>query len=222
MESGNAEVRRATQISVGVAKDLSLVGLNMITEDGRQQGYVFPPTALKALHEQLGQILLKYPELGTAMPPLAVPRDPPPKDSAPVEKNPPAASRLRIYSLGPSPYKLIPASPSRAWMDSFPNRHPYRCLPMAIANAYGWEMLSPCKFAIDWNGGPEKSDITFRCLDSYPFLSHFAVSNFARGIATFHTGYIFRTDPGWNLMVTGPLNNPKPGIAPLSGVVGRG
>jgi hypothetical protein len=90
---------------------------------------------------------------------------------------------------------------------------------MSIANSYGWEILSPCAFAIHWTGGLETSDITFRCLDSYPFLSHFAESNFARGIATFHTGWLFRTDPGWNLMATGPLNNPKAGIAPLSGVI---
>jgi hypothetical protein len=228
METGSAEVKRATNISVGVARDLSLVGLNLVTEDGRQQSFMLPPTALKALHDQLGQLLVKYPELGAPLAPLrdpARPSDPgdrPAAKTAMPEQEPGPATRLRVYSIGPSPYKLVPASPSREWMDKFPNRHPYRCLPMAIANAYGWEMLSPCAFAIDWTGGPEKSDITFRCLDSYPFLSHFAVSNFARGVATFHTGYIFRTDPGWDLMVTGPLNNPKPGIVPLSGVVETG
>jgi hypothetical protein len=104
-------------------------------------------------------------------------------------------------------------------MDEFPSRHPYLCLPMAIANTHGWEILSPCDFAIDWTGGPEKSDITFRALDDYPYLWNFAESHFTRGIATLRTGYVFRTDPGWNLMVSGPLNNPKDGIAPLSGVV---
>jgi hypothetical protein len=223
METGNTEARRVTNISLGVAKDLSWVGLNMMSDDGRQQKFIFSPAAVKALHDQLGQILQKHPGLGA--PPSAPAGDPARRDVAAPEPaaaetaRPVPASRLRVYSLGPSPYKLAPASPSRAWMDDFPNRHPYRCLPMAIANSYGWEMLSPCAFAIDWTGGIDKSDITFRCLDNYPFLSHFAVSNFARGIATFHTGYIFRTDPGWELMVTGPLNNPKPGIAPLSGVV---
>jgi hypothetical protein len=207
METGNTEVKRLASMSVGVARDLSQIGLNMTAEDGRQQTFVFPPTALKALHDQLGQILLNYPELGAAQT----------QESGPAKEKP--ATRLRLYSLGPSPYKLVPASPSREWMDKFPNRHPYRCLPMAVANTYGWELLSPCAFAIEWTGGPEKADITFRCLDNYPFLPHFAVSNFARGIATFHTGYIFRTDPGWDLMVTGPINNPKAGIAPLSGVV---
>src|SRR5690606_28445603 len=47
----------------------------------------------------------------------------------------------------------------------------------------------------------------------------FAQSNFSDGILTFNAGYIFRTDPGWHLMVTGPMNHPKDGIVPLSGVV---
>ena len=46
----------------------------------------------------------------------------------------------------------------------------------------------------------------------------FAHSNFAYGIATFHTGYIFRTPPGWDLLATGPVNNPKHGISPLTGI----
>jgi hypothetical protein len=232
METGNSAAKRATNMSVGVAKDLSLFMLNMITEDGGQQGYIFPPTAVKALHDQLGQILLKHPELGPITPPSLFAGDPARRDPSEPEEYSAAkpasakqgeeagfAARLRCYAVGAATLKLAPASPSREWMDKYPSRHAYRCLPMAIANTYGWELLSPCAFAIDWTGGLETSDITFRCLDSYPFLSHFAESAFARGIATFHTGYVFRTDPGWNLMVTGPLNNPKAGIVPLSGVV---
>jgi hypothetical protein len=218
METSNTEPKRATNMSVGVAKDLSLFMLNMMTEDGRQQGYIFPPTAVKALHDQLGQILVKHPELGAKTSELEG-YSAAKTTLARQGEETDLTTRLRCYSVGPSPLKLVPASPSRAWMDKFPSRHAYRCLPMAIANTHGWELLSPCAFAIDWTGGPEKSDISFRCLDNYPFLSSFAESAFARGIATFHTGYIFRTDPGWSLMATGPLNNPKAGIAPLSGVV---
>ncbi len=99
------------------------------------------------------------------------------------------------------------------------NRHAYRCLPLSIANAYGWELLSPSTFSIYWNGGPDKSDIRFTCEDNYPSFGRFAESHFSRGIVTFRTGYIFRTEPGWGLLVTGPLNHPKDGIAPLAGVV---
>ena len=220
MDTGNRGARRVTNMSVGVARDLSQVGLNLTTDDGRQQIFVFPPMGVKALRDQLDRILQTYPELRGGSWLTRGPAGPETSMPGKIAEGPPApTTRLRCYSIGPSPYKIVPASPNREWMDRFPNRHPYRCLPMAIANGYGWEMLSPCAFAIDWTGGPEKSDLTFRCLDNYPFLPHFALSNFARGIATFHTGYIFKTDPGWNLMVTGPLNSPKDGIAPLSGVV---
>ena len=49
--------------------------------------------------------------------------------------------------------------------------------------------------------------------------SQFALSHFALGIVTFQLTYLFRTEPGWNLFATGPTNNPKDGIAPLSGVI---
>ena len=34
-----------------------------------------------------------------------------------------------------------------------------------------------------------------------------------------HTQGIFRTPPGWNLLVTGPINAAKDGIAPLTGII---
>ena len=65
----------------------------------------------------------------------------------------------------------------------------------------------------------EAADIHFECHDGFPDVGRFAMSNFARGVVTFHTGYIFRTEPGWNLLATGCFNQPKDGISPLTGVV---
>ena len=119
----------------------------------------------------------------------------------------------------PEPPALVPAPPLRDWMDAFPDRHAYRCLPLSIANTHGWEILSPCSFEIRWNGGPAAEDIVFRALDDFSWLEHFVVSNFTHGVVTFHTGYMFRTDPGWNLLATGPFNKPKDGIVPMTGVI---
>ena len=44
-------------------------------------------------------------------------------------------------------------------------------------------------------------------------------THFGSGILTFHTGYLFRSDPGFNLWVQGPVNDPKDGIAALTGVI---
>jgi len=127
--------------------------------------------------------------------------------------------KLVCYSLWPDAPRIVAARASRRWMDEFPDRHAYRCLPLAIANTHGWEILTPCAFAIHWTGGPAAADLRFESEDGYPWLDHFIASNFTRGIVTFHTGHLFRTEPGWNLMATGPINDPKDGIAPLTGVV---
>jgi hypothetical protein len=50
---------------------------------------------------------------------------------------------------------------------------------------------------------------------AYPF----AKSNFATGIVTFELGWLFRTSPGYDLWAMGPPNDPKDGIAPLSGLI---
>ncbi len=87
-------------------------------------------------------------------------------------------------------------------MDVFTDRHAYRCLPLSIANTHGWEMLVPAAFEVEWNGGPNIADLTVRALEPFPAgfpFEHFAMSNFARGIVTLHTGYLFRTPPGWSL-----------------------
>jgi Family of unknown function (DUF6065) len=118
--------------------------------------------------------------------------------------------------------ELVPCTQERAWMDAFPDRHAYRCLPLSIANTHGWELLTPAPFDVVWNGGSLASDLTVRALAPFPVglpLEHFAVSNFARGIVTFHTGYLFRTPPGWNLLTTGAFNEPRQGIAPLTGII---
>lgn len=127
--------------------------------------------------------------------------------------------RLDCYALHAAAPPLRAARPGRTWMDKFPSRHAYRCLPLSIANCYGWEVLCPAAFTIHWNGGPEAADITLECRDASFPLEHFVVSNFSRGIVTFHTGYIFQTEPDWSLLATGPLNQPKDGISPLSGVI---
>ena len=44
-------------------------------------------------------------------------------------------------------------------------------------------------------------------------------THFGSGILTFHTGYLFQTEPGHNLWVQGPTNALKDAIQPLTGVI---
>lgn len=127
--------------------------------------------------------------------------------------------KLLAFPYGAMVPELKPARARRDWMDGFPDRHAYRCLPISIANSFGWEVVSPCDLRIDYNGGPLASDLRITAEDGYELVDHLAASNFTHGILTLHTGYIFRTEPGWSLLATGPINDPKDGMAPLTGLI---
>ncbi len=130
--------------------------------------------------------------------------------------------KLKCYALHEHPPVLAPARPHRRWMDAFPDRHAYRCLPLSIANASGWEVLCPTPIEIAWTGGEGAADLTITALKPLPGgrpIEHFCRSNFTRGIVTFHTDYLFVTDPGWDLVATGPFNDPKDNACPLTGVI---
>jgi hypothetical protein len=121
---------------------------------------------------------------------------------------------LEAYAVTRNPQPLVPAPPTREWMDAFTGRHPYRCLPLAIANTYGWQILLPVDVTAEWSGGMGEADIVVTCEHQ-----HQAVSNFTRGVLTFDIAYVFRTPPGYHLLVTGPANEFKDGIAPMTAVI---
>ncbi|MFN3945727.1 MAG: DUF6065 family protein [Allosphingosinicella sp.] len=114
--------------------------------------------------------------------------------------------------------RLRPAPQKRDWMDATPESFAYRCLPLAIANAHGWEVLSPCGFEARWLGGQDSSEVEVR-LDEGTDPREAAVSLFGQGTITFHVSGIFRTPPGWNLFVGPVPNHAKDGIFPLTGVI---
>jgi len=124
--------------------------------------------------------------------------------------------RLTAFKTGPEAPPIRPAVAGREWMDRTGDRFAYRCLPLTIANTHGWEILCPVSFEAYWNGGKRPKDLKVVYGGK---TSSIAVSHFGHGVLTFHTGYLFRTDPGYSLYVTGPVNSPKDGANALSGIV---
>jgi hypothetical protein len=111
---------------------------------------------------------------------------------------------------------IRPAPVEREWMEETDQRYAYRCLPLNIANAFGWEILCPSGFTAVWDGGKGIPALQVHPDGGAPAP---AVSHFMQGILTFHVRCLFRTEPGYDLMVQGPINRPKDGIAPLPGVI---
>jgi hypothetical protein len=108
-----------------------------------------------------------------------------------------------------------PAPIPRAWMDAASQRHPYRCLPLVIANQCGWVLRNPTGFKAYWYGGPSRTDMELR----FDTPENRIVSHFGSGVVTFTIPYLFRTPPGINLWVKGPANWVKDGAQALEGVV---
>lgn len=126
--------------------------------------------------------------------------------------------RLTCYQINDKAPRLVAGSAERAWMDKTDRRYAYRCIPLSIANAMGWDVLSPTRVTAEWNGGNGLPDITVTVEDP-AWDGKLATSHFGHGILTFHLGYLFRTEPGIGIWVRGTPNRPKDGIVPLDGLV---
>ncbi|PWJ21325.1 DUF6065 family protein [Jannaschia seohaensis] len=123
-------------------------------------------------------------------------------------------TELRCLTLDGHTLDIRPAPGKRDWMEATPQRFAYRCLPLTLANACGWEILVPETFTAVWTGKPGLDAVILSETRGTPALSHFG-----NGVLTFHVNALFRTDPGISLMVRGPMNRPKDGIAALDAVV---
>lgn len=127
--------------------------------------------------------------------------------------------RLDCYKIYETAPEIVPGNSNRNWMDAFADRHPYRCLPLTMANSTGWEIKLQVGVTLEWDGGPMEENIKIATDEPWPPAKNVVDSHFRRGIVTFHTGHLFRTPPGWGVWVSGPPNEPKDGIYPLSGLV---
>ena len=128
------------------------------------------------------------------------------------------APSLIAYRLHPRPaLRLVPAPREREWIEATRARFANRCLPLLLANQAGWFVLNSHRLTVTWTGGADNEALRLDWGDGRPPFP--AVSHFGHGILTWHLPYLFRTPPGWNLLARGPANRPKPGIAPLEGLV---
>jgi len=124
--------------------------------------------------------------------------------------------KLIAFEIDGRHVDIRPAPLERDWMDATDQRFAYRCLPLAIANAFGWEVLCPEAFKATWDG--EKGLDAIK-IETAGGAKSPAISHFGSGVLTFHLPCLFRTEPGYDLMVQGPINRPKDAIAPLQGLI---
>lgn len=138
-----------------------------------------------------------------------------PGDTAASAGNPSIAA----YGLGPDPsVRLAAASVTREWILNTHGRFAQRCLPLLIANQSGWTLQNPVPFRVTWDGSDGQLGLKMEGVDGAATPTH-VTSLFGYGIISWTVPYLFRTSPGYNLLVRGPANLPKDGIGALEGVV---
>lgn len=100
----------------------------------------------------------------------------------------------------------------RSWFTN----HFYRCLPLSIANQYGFVLTLPFDIELTWDGRETIDAVKIKSDDDSYFK---VISLFGSGIVTIVTPYFLRTPPGVNLMTINPPNYILPNITVLNGVV---
>ncbi len=107
---------------------------------------------------------------------------------------------------------IAPAPLKRAWLDRLPQKFGYRCLPLTMGNQLGWEIN--CSHHV--TATLTESGIEIDVDDDKQQLVD---NHFGGNILSFYPGFLFRTPPGWDLLITGPSNRPKHGISPLTALI---
>src|SRR4051812_38925786 len=104
------------------------------------------------------------------------------------------------YREKPPRMRIVPAPRWRTWMNETALRNANRCLPLLAANEAGWALLNTQTFSAEWSGGDAAEDLVISYGDKPPSAER-AVSTFGYGVVSFLVPYLFRTPPGWDVLV---------------------
>jgi hypothetical protein len=110
---------------------------------------------------------------------------------------------------------IRPNDVRRGWVSDETGGNGYRCVPLNMASSLGWSFLTPFTLTIIYDG--ERLGISAK--DKRIDATRLVTDQFGSGIFTFYVALVFRSPPGHNLFVTGPLNEPRRGATALSAIV---
>jgi hypothetical protein len=112
---------------------------------------------------------------------------------------------------------IRPARRERDWIEALDKKFAYRCLPLAFANQFGWEITSTHHVRASWDGSSYPDGVRVEDLSGDGPL--YCKSHFGGGVLSFLMPFLFRTPSDWNLFIRGPTNTPKDGIVGLDAIV---
>lgn len=122
----------------------------------------------------------------------------------------------RLYK-DKSIFKIVPLRLKREWMTNSKEKFAYKCLPLNIANQYGWAVLAPVDFSVVWWGGTDADDV--EVVINEPGFDNSILSYFGESVFTVHPDFILQTPENYSTYIRGIPNQSMPGIKPLDAIV---
>jgi hypothetical protein len=116
-------------------------------------------------------------------------------------------------------FPIVPLSAKRKWMTQTKEKFAYKCLPLTIANQYGYAVLSPADFTVVWSGGSSKESIDFQITSDDERMARNLHRYFGEGTFTIHLDFIIKTPEGFSTYIRGVPNETKKGITSLDAIV---
>jgi hypothetical protein len=116
-------------------------------------------------------------------------------------------------------FPVVPLTAKRSWMNKTKEKFAYKCLPLTVANQYGYAVLSPADFTIDWWGGSDERDVNFQVTSDNPEIENHLHGYFGGGTVTLHVDFIIKTPEGFSTYIRGVPNETKQGIKSLDAIV---
>ena len=128
------------------------------------------------------------------------------EDTVAAAKRDAGAPRLIAHeTVEKPPFAIRPARPQK--------EEPWaKCIPMSIAESWGWDVTIHEAFEARWSGRPERDALR---IEGNARVRRFVTSHFGHGIITIRFPFIMQTPHGWNLHVRGPVNRARGDVAPL-------
>lgn len=108
--------------------------------------------------------------------------------------------------------RVEPMKIKRDWMSDSPESFAYHCLPLNVANQYGWQVLSREDFSATWDGGESSSALTVS-------NEKVATSVFGSGVLTIHVDFLLVTSKGTSTYVRGIPNREKENLESLDAMI---
>lgn len=114
-------------------------------------------------------------------------------------------------------FEVVPLNMQRNWMHETSGKYAYKCLPLGIANQYGWAVLSPFDFKVSWYGGEDQESVDVWGVPEG--MEHVVQSYFSHKTFTIHPDFVIKTPPGYSLYIRGVPNKEYAVAQPLDAIV---